>query len=77
MATGNNYMFWPLTGHHQVVHPMKRGVGGLYNIVYCTAPNPFHWMYNLMDCQRPKHVVVSCYYWLLYVYIYIYIYTYI
>ena len=31
-------------------------------IVYCTAPNPFHWMYNLMTvCERPKHVVVSCY----------------
>jgi hypothetical protein len=40
-------MFRPQTGHHQVVHPMKRG-WGLYNvqfnfrsdIVYCTAPNP-------------------------------------
>ena len=59
MVTANNYMFRPLTGHHQVVHPMKR-VGGLYNIqcnlclmttyrsyiVYCTAPTPFHWIYN-------------------------------
>jgi len=27
MVTANNYMFRPLTGHHQVVHPMKR-VGG-------------------------------------------------
>ena len=23
MVTANNYMFWPLTGHHQVVHRMK------------------------------------------------------
>jgi len=23
MVTPNNYMFWPLTGHHQVVHTMK------------------------------------------------------
>jgi hypothetical protein len=27
MVTANNYMFWPLTGHHQVVHRMKRGWG--------------------------------------------------
>ena len=27
MVTANNYMFRPLTGHHQVVHPMKT-VGG-------------------------------------------------
>ena len=61
MVTANNYMFRPLTGHHQVVHPIKR-LGGLYNIqynsclmkrdgsyiIYCTVPNPFHWMYNLM-----------------------------
>ena len=30
-------MFWPLTGHHQVVHLMKRAVQ--YTIVYCTALN--------------------------------------
>ena len=41
MVTANNYMFRPLTGHHQVVHPMKR--------VVVQLPNPpFHWMYNLM-----------------------------
>jgi len=34
MATANNYMFRPLTGHHQVVHPMKRVEG-------CTIYNPF------------------------------------
>ena len=27
MVTANNYMFRPLTGHDQLVHPMKR-VGG-------------------------------------------------
>ena len=31
MGKANNYVFRPLTGHHQVVHPMKRG-WGLYNI---------------------------------------------
>jgi len=33
IVTANNYMFRPLTGHHQVVHTMKR-VGGctVYNI---------------------------------------------
>jgi len=36
MVTANDDMFWPLTGHHQVVHPMKRGWGA------------FHWMYNQM-----------------------------
>jgi hypothetical protein len=25
MVTANSYMFRPLTGHHQVVHPMKKG----------------------------------------------------
>jgi len=29
MVTANNYMFRPLTGHHQVVHPMKRGWGAV------------------------------------------------
>ena len=33
VVTANNYMFRPLTCHHQVVHPMKR-VGGctIYNV---------------------------------------------
>jgi len=36
-------------------------------IVSCTAPNPFHCVYNLtMTCYRPKHVVASCYHRLLY-----------
>jgi hypothetical protein len=56
MVKANNYMFRPLTSHHQVIYPMKREVGGLYNILvirqklHCTlySPNPFHWMYNLM-----------------------------
>jgi len=60
MVTANNYTFRPLTGHHQVVHPTKRGWGcTIYNvtsvwwsdgsyIVYCTTPTPFHWMYNLI-----------------------------
>ena len=29
MVTANNYMFPPLTGHHQVVHPMKKGLGAV------------------------------------------------
>jgi hypothetical protein len=29
MITANNYMFRSLTGHHQVVHPMKMGLGAL------------------------------------------------
>ena len=34
MVTANNYMFRPLTGHHQVVHPMKRGWGcTIYNVI--------------------------------------------
>ena len=32
MVTANNYMFRHLTGHHQVVHPMKMGLGGCHNI---------------------------------------------
>ena len=33
MVTANNYMFRPLTGHHQVVHPMKRARGcTIYNV---------------------------------------------
>ena len=37
MVTSKNYMFRPLTGYHQVVHPMKRGLG-LYNILYIVHP---------------------------------------
>ena len=35
MVTANNYTFRPLTGHQQVVHPMKR-VGGctIYNVTH-------------------------------------------
>ena len=33
MVTRNNYMFWPLAGHHQVVHSMKRVEGcTMYNV---------------------------------------------
>ena len=32
MVTANNYMFRPLTGHHQVVYTMKRVEGALYNV---------------------------------------------
>jgi len=31
MLTANNHMFRPLTGHHQVVHPMKT-VGGCMDV---------------------------------------------
>jgi len=34
MVTANNYMFPPVTGHHQVVHPTKRGVGGRGAVQY-------------------------------------------
>ena len=51
MVTANN-MFRPQTGHHQVIHPMKRvGSCTIYKvtaltsdrsyIVYCTAQKPF------------------------------------
>jgi len=33
MVTANNYMFRPLTGHHQVVHSMKMVEGcTIYNV---------------------------------------------
>ena len=32
MVTSNNYMFRPLTGHHQVVHPIKGGGCTIYNV---------------------------------------------
>ena len=38
MVAANNYMFRPLTGHHHVVHPMKRGWGcTIYSVtsVWC------------------------------------------
>jgi hypothetical protein len=41
--TANNYMFRPLTSYHQVVHPMKSGVGAVQS-----SNPPFHWMYNLV-----------------------------
>ena len=51
MGTANNYMFRPLTRHHQVVHPMKR-VEGCHQTevtLYIVQPkNPFHCVYNLM-----------------------------
>ena len=34
MVTPNNYMFRPLTGHHQVVRTMKRVEGcTMYNVI--------------------------------------------
>jgi len=33
MVTPNNYMFRPVTGHHQVVHSLKRVEGcTVYNV---------------------------------------------
>ena len=34
MVTANNYMFRPLTGHYQVVHPMKTAQGDV-QYTYC------------------------------------------
>jgi len=36
MVTANNYMFQPLTGHHQVVHPVKMALESctIYNVTY-------------------------------------------
>ena len=64
MVTANNYMFRPLTGHHHVVHPMKRCWGAVQytmqlmshddvvrqklHCILYSPPTPFHWMYNLM-----------------------------
>ena len=49
MVTANNYMFRPLTGHHQVVHIVKMGEGGgcLYNIQcnFCVMTR-FHASYD-------------------------------
>ena len=39
MVTANNYMFRPLTGHHQVVNLMKRAEGCT---IYGTALSPFY-----------------------------------
>jgi len=33
MVAPSNYMFWPLTGHHQVVHSKKRVEGRTLYIV--------------------------------------------
>ena len=43
MVTPNNYMFRPLTDHHQVVHSMKRFEGcTMYNVHFTLySPQPF------------------------------------
>jgi hypothetical protein len=45
MVTANNYMFWFLTGHLQVVHLMKRGWGAVkyteVTLYIVQPPNPF------------------------------------
>jgi hypothetical protein len=48
MVKANNYMFRPLTGHYQVVHPMKRG-WGLHNIQcnLCLMTRSIHRYENL------------------------------
>ena len=40
MLTHSNYMFRPLTGHHQAVHSMKRVEGcAMYNVtLYIVQP---------------------------------------
>ena len=53
MVTANNYTFRPLTGHHQVVHPMKKG-WGLYNIQcnFCLmtrSHSSYHIHYNQVN----------------------------
>ena len=60
MVTANNYMFRPLTGHRQVVHPMKM-VGGLYNILvqcnFCLmtrSRSSYHIYYNQVKLGRTK-----------------------
>jgi len=55
MVTGNNYMFRPLTGHHQVVHKMKRVEGGLYS-----PPQPFSF-YVQPDDGLLEAETCSCY----------------
>ena len=48
MVTANNYMFRPLTGHHQVVHLMKSAEGcTIYNVTFrqklhCILYSPQH-----------------------------------
>jgi hypothetical protein len=47
-STANNYMFRPLTGHHQVVHPMKRG----------------WWLYNIQcNIVQPSTIFIGCTTW--------------
>jgi hypothetical protein len=42
MVTANNYMFRPLTGHHQVVQPIKMGKGlTIYKMYIVLPPKPF------------------------------------
>ena len=42
MVTANNYMFRPLTGHHQVVHKLKRVRGlTIYNMYILQPPKLF------------------------------------
>jgi hypothetical protein len=40
VVTANNYMLRPLTGHHQVVHPKKRGWGCTIYTLYIVQPQP-------------------------------------
>ena len=47
LVTANNYTFRPLTGHHQVLHSMKRVEGCIiYNVtavrqkLHCISYNP-------------------------------------
>ena len=59
VVTANNYMFRPLTGHHQVVQQMERG-WGLYNIqcdfclMRCRSLYQIH--YNQVKLGRTKQV---------------------
>ena len=60
MVTANNYMFRPLTGHHQVVHLMKMGVGGLYNIqcnyrLMTRSRSSYHTHYNQVKLTYLLH----------------------
>jgi len=60
MVTANNYMFQPLTDHHQVVHPVKRG-WGLYNIQcnFCLmmrCRSSYHIHYNQVKLGRTNNI---------------------
>jgi len=57
MVTANNYMFRPLTGHHQVVHTMKR-VGG------CTVYNVTSvWWHVTLCIVQPPTLFIRCTTW--------------